>query len=41
MKIKLPIDTSALSFIDVMPPEPVLDHQTTQPRAGANSGLNR
>ena len=25
MKIQLPINTSAVSFIDVMPPEPVLD----------------
>jgi len=30
MKIQLPIDTSAVSFIDVMPPEPVLDRQTKQ-----------
>jgi hypothetical protein len=36
MKIKLPIDTSALSFIDVMPPEPVLDRLTKQPKADAN-----
>ena len=41
MKIQLPIDTSAVSFIDVMPPEPALDRQITRPRAGANSGLNR
>jgi hypothetical protein len=36
MKIQLPIDTSAVSFIDVMPPEPVLDRQTKQQRADAN-----
>jgi hypothetical protein len=36
MKIQLPIDTSAVSFIDVMPPEPVLDHQTKQQKADAN-----
>ena len=41
MKIDQPIDTSAVWFIDVMPPEPVLDRQTTRPRAGANNGLNR
>ena len=31
MKIKLPIDTSALQFIDVMSPQPVLDRVTKQP----------
>ena len=36
MKIELPIDTSAVSFIDVMPPEPVLDHKTKQQRTDAN-----
>ena len=36
MKIQLPIDTSAVSFIDVMPPEPVLDHKTKQQRTDAN-----
>jgi hypothetical protein len=36
MKIELPIDTSAVSFIDVMPPEPVLDHKTKQQRSDAN-----
>jgi hypothetical protein len=35
VKIQLPIDTSAVSFIDVMPPEPVLDHQTKQPPRSA------
>ena len=40
MKIKLPIDTSAVSFIDVMPPEPVLDRQTKQQKAiGDRLGL--
>jgi hypothetical protein len=36
MKIQLPIDTSAVSVIDVLPPEPVLDPQTKQQRADAN-----
>ena len=36
MKIELPIDTSAVSFIDVMPPEPVLDHKTRQQRSDPN-----
>src|SRR5437588_12104784 len=36
MKIELPIDTSAVSFIDVMPPEPVLDHKTKQQRSDAS-----
>ncbi len=36
MKIQLPIDTSAVSFIDVMPPEPVLDVHTKQQKADAN-----
>jgi len=36
MKIQLPIDTSAVSFIDVMPPEPVLDRQTNQQMTDAN-----
>jgi len=35
MKIQLPIDTSAVSFIDVMPPEAVLDPQTRQQMADA------
>jgi hypothetical protein len=30
MKVQLPIDTSAVSFIDVMLPEPMPDHQTKQ-----------
>jgi hypothetical protein len=36
MKIHLPIDASAVSFIDVMPPVPVLDRQTKQQKADAN-----
>jgi hypothetical protein len=36
MKIQLPIDTSAVSFTDAMPPEPVLDRQTKQQKADAN-----
>jgi hypothetical protein len=36
MKIQLPIDTSAVSFIAVVPPEPVLDRQTGQQKADAN-----
>jgi hypothetical protein len=36
MKIQLPIDTSGVSFIDVMPPEPVVDRQTKQQAADAN-----
>ena len=36
MKTQLPIDTGAVSFIDVMPPEPVLDRQTKQEKADAN-----
>ena len=36
MKIQLPIDTSAVSFIDVMPPEPVLDRQSKQHKADTN-----
>ncbi len=36
MKIQLPIDTSGLAFIAVMPPEPVLDPQTNQQKAGVS-----
>ena len=36
MKIQLPIDASGVSFIDVTPPEPVLDRQTKQQKADAN-----
>jgi hypothetical protein len=40
MKIQLPIDASAVSFIDVMPPEPMLDRQTKQQKAiGDRLGL--
>ena len=36
MKIQLPIDASGLTFIDVIPPEPVLDPQTNQQKADAS-----
>jgi hypothetical protein len=36
MKIQLPIDTSAVPIIDVMPLEPVLDRQTKQQKGDAN-----
>jgi hypothetical protein len=36
VKIQLPIDTSAVSFTDVMPQEPVLDRQTKRQKADAN-----
>jgi hypothetical protein len=36
MKIQLPIDMSAVSFIDMMPAEPVLDHLTKPHKADAN-----
>src|SRR5438876_11019006 len=36
MKIELPIDTSAVSFIGVMSPELVLDDKTKQQRTEAN-----
>jgi hypothetical protein len=36
MTIHLPIDTSAISFIDVMTAEPVLDRQTKQQKADVN-----
>jgi hypothetical protein len=36
MKIQLPIDSSGLTFIDVMPPEPVLDRHTKQQEADAS-----
>jgi hypothetical protein len=35
MKIQLPTDTSAVSFIDVMPPDLVLDRQTKQQKTDA------
>jgi hypothetical protein len=34
MKIQLPIDTSAVPIIDVMPLEPVLDRQTKAAESG-------
>ena len=36
MKIHLPIDASAVSFIDVMQPEPLLERHTKQQKADAN-----
>ena len=36
MKIQLPIDASGLTFIDVIPPEPVLNRQTNQQNANAD-----
>jgi hypothetical protein len=36
MNVQLPIDTSAISFIDVMAPEPVLDGHTKQQKADSN-----
>jgi hypothetical protein len=36
MKTQLLIDSSGLMFIDVMPPEPVIDRQTKQQKAAAN-----
>ncbi len=37
MKIQLPIDTSAVSFIDVVSPEPVPDGYTKQQEVDASS----
>jgi hypothetical protein len=34
--MKLPVDTSAIAFLCAMPPEPVVDFQTKQPRADEN-----
>jgi hypothetical protein len=34
--MRLPIDTSAISFLCALAPEPVLDFETKQPRADAN-----
>lgn len=34
--MKLPIDTSSITFLAVAPPEPVLDFETRQPRADDN-----
>jgi hypothetical protein len=36
MNVQLPIDTFAVSFIDVMPPEPLLDRHTKQQEADAS-----
>ena len=36
MKTQLPIDSSGLTFIAVIPPEPVLDRKTKQQEADAN-----
>ena len=36
MNVQLPIDTFAVSFIDVMPPDLVLDRRTKQHKADAN-----
>ena len=36
MKTQLPIDSSGLTFIAVIPPEPVLDRKTEQQEADAN-----
>jgi hypothetical protein len=34
--VKLPIDTFAIAFLCAMPPEPVVDFQTCQPKADDN-----
>ena len=34
--MKLPIDTSAIAFLCAMPPEPVVDFETRQPKADEN-----
>jgi hypothetical protein len=34
--MKLPVETSAIAFLCAMPPEPVIDFQTKQPRADEN-----
>jgi hypothetical protein len=34
--VKLPIDTSAISFLCAMAPEPVVDFETKRPRADEN-----
>ena len=36
MKIQLPIEASGVSFIDVMRPEPLIDHETKQQKTDAN-----
>jgi hypothetical protein len=37
--LKLPIDTSAIAFLCAMPPEPVVDFQTCQPKADDGESL--
>ena len=39
MKTQLPIDSSGLTFIAVIPPEPVFDRKTNQQEADANGEL--
>jgi hypothetical protein len=34
--VKLPVDTSAISFLCALPPEPVVDFETKRPRADEN-----
>jgi hypothetical protein len=34
--MKLPVDTSAITFLCALAPEPVIDFQTKQPRADEN-----
>jgi hypothetical protein len=34
--VKLPVDTSAIAFLCAMPPEPVVDFETKQPRSDDN-----
>jgi hypothetical protein len=34
--MKLPVDTSAITFMCAMPPEPVVDFETKRPRADEN-----
>jgi hypothetical protein len=34
--VKLPVDTSAISFLCALPPEPVVDFETKRPRADDN-----
>jgi hypothetical protein len=39
MKIQLPIASAALTFIAIMPSEPVLDHQSKQQKARRKGGI--
>jgi hypothetical protein len=34
--VKLPVDTSAISFLCALPPEPVVDFETKRPHADEN-----